>query len=91
MVGRSRCYSSPCRHCRSFYTWIFQHTRGSLLIAVLFHAASNLWGVALLPPVGEDATPAVLRTSATWLLALMVIGANRRAWTARRPDVSDSL
>jgi len=64
------------------YTWVFQHTRGSLLLAILFHAASNLWGVALLPPAGEDATPALLRTAATLLLAFAVIAADRRAWTA---------
>ena len=60
------------------YTWVFRHTRGSLLLAVLFHAAGNLWGVAVLPAAGHDATPALLRTGATWLLALGVTAASAR-------------
>jgi membrane protease YdiL (CAAX protease family) len=39
------------------YTWVFQHTRGSLLLAVLFHAAGNLWGVATLPPADALVEP----------------------------------
>jgi membrane protease YdiL (CAAX protease family) len=63
------------------YTWVFQHTRGSLLLAVPLHAASNLSGVAVLPPAGQDATPTLLRIGATWLLALGVTlaAASRRS------------
>ncbi len=62
------------------YTWVFQHTRGSLLLAVLLHAASNLWGVAVLPSADQDTTPALLRIGATWLLALGVtVAASRRS------------
>jgi membrane protease YdiL (CAAX protease family) len=60
------------------YTWVFQHTRGSLLLAVLFHAAANLWGLGQLPSGGEDTTPVLLRIALTWLIALGVIAAGRR-------------
>jgi hypothetical protein len=36
------------------YTRVFPHTRGGLLLAVLLHAPSNLGGVAVLPPAGND-------------------------------------
>jgi uncharacterized protein len=67
------------------YTWVFQHTRGSLLLAVLFHAAGNLWGVALLPAAGGDATPALLRIGLTWLLALGVTAATGARRLTRDP------
>jgi hypothetical protein len=60
------------------YTWVFRHTHGSVLIAVLFHAAGNIWGVAALPIAVQDVTPAILRIAAMWLLALGV--------TAMSPD-----
>jgi uncharacterized protein len=67
------------------YTWVFQHTRGSLLLAVLFHAAGNLWGVVALPPAGADVTPALLRISALWLLALGVTAATGPQHLTRGP------
>jgi membrane protease YdiL (CAAX protease family) len=78
------------------YTWVFQHTRGSLLLAVLLHAASNLWGVAALPPVGQDTTPTLLRIGATWLLALGVTlaAASRRSaseWPRAEPHPEHPL
>jgi hypothetical protein len=56
------------------YTWVFNHTRGSLLIAILFHAAGNTTAnllPALLPAVQAVAwwwTPVV-----QWAAALVVI------------------
>jgi uncharacterized protein len=73
------------------YTWVFQHTRGSLLLAILFHAAGNLWGVALLPPAGEDATPALLRIGLTWLLALGVTAATGARHLTRGPVAATGL
>ena len=67
------------------YTWVYRHTQGSLLLAVLFHAASNLWGLAALPPAGADVTPALLRIGATWLVALGVVAGEWSAWQTHRP------
>jgi uncharacterized protein len=47
------------------YTWIFNHTRGSILIAMLVHAASNAAASQVMPMViPQDATPAA------WAIAL---------------------
>src|SRR5204863_425897 len=78
------------------YTWVFRHTRGSLLLAVLLHAASNLWGVALLPPAGQDTTPALLRIGAMWLLALGVTMAtapphSASGWPRAEPNPGNPL
>jgi membrane protease YdiL (CAAX protease family) len=67
------------------YTWVFQHTRGSSLLAVLFHAAGNLWGVVALPPADADATPALLRIGALWLLVLGVTAATGPRRLTRGP------
>jgi hypothetical protein len=41
----------------------------------LFHAAGNLWGLVAQLPAGAEATPALLRIGALWLLALGVAAA----------------
>ena len=67
------------------YTWVFQHTRGSLLLAVLFHAAGNLWDLVALPPAGADVAPALIRIGALWLLALGVTAATGPRHLTRSP------
>lgn len=52
------------------YTWIFNNTRGSLLIVTLFHAAGNTAGVFL--PIQSGAFPI---TAVNWLAALTIIAA----------------
>jgi uncharacterized protein len=80
------------------YTWVFQHTQGSLLLAVLLHAASNLWGIAVLPSAGQDMTPALFRIGTMWLLALAVTVAAASRHSANGgpsaepiPDPADGL
>jgi hypothetical protein len=51
------------------FTWLYQHTRGSLLIATAFHASMNTWTTVLPVPSGS---PVFM-----WLLAaaqLVVVG-----------------
>ena len=55
------------------YTWIFQHTRGSALPAVLLHASSNLFA---LPQAAA---------AATWLLALVIVATFGTRCFARGP------
>lgn len=52
------------------YTWIFNNTRGSLLVATLFHAAGNTAGVFL--PIQAAAYPIA---AVNWLAAFTIIAA----------------
>jgi uncharacterized protein len=68
------------------YTWIFQHTRGSVLLAVLLHASSNLF--ALPQAAAGDLGLSLLGAAAVWLLALVVVAAfgTRRFARGPRPE-----
>lgn len=68
------------------FTWVFNHTRGSILLAILFHAAGNLT-VNLLPVwlpgiygvgIWADVVP--------WLVVFAVVAVEGPAWLARRPS-----
>lgn len=52
------------------FTWVFNHTRGSLLLALLFHAAINLTDLFL----ARTATLPLISPALTWVAALIVIG-----------------
>lgn len=58
------------------YTWLYNNTRGSLLIAHLFHAASNT-AVGVLPILpldnGGDLRPLWLMVGVLWIIALIVV------------------
>lgn len=58
-------------------TWIFDRTRGSVLIAALFHAAMNTWWAVLAVLWGE-ARPFWLCVAFTVVLAAAVVVAQRR-------------
>jgi uncharacterized protein len=55
------------------FTWVFLHTRGSVLLAALFHATTNLFVVS--PVVAEAGSVALLllAASAKWVLVVAVI------------------
>jgi membrane protease YdiL (CAAX protease family) len=55
------------------FTWVFLHTRGSVLIAMLFHGATNLFIVS--PDVAStgDLTLPLLAAVAKWVLVVVVI------------------
>jgi uncharacterized protein len=38
------------------YTWVFRHTRGSVFVAAVFHAALNLWAIPM-PRGGDSLAP----------------------------------
>ena len=65
------------------YTWVFRHTGGSALLAILLHGASNVFAVPL-PSDGASALPAfLLAMLIRACLAVAVVVAFRRA--AARP------
>jgi membrane protease YdiL (CAAX protease family) len=55
------------------FTWVFLHTRGSVLLAILLHGATNLFAVS--PPLTGtgDLTLLLLAAAAKWLLVAVVI------------------
>jgi membrane protease YdiL (CAAX protease family) len=54
------------------FTWLFNQTRGSLLVVILFHTAVNL--AAFLPAaVGATGAAALLNVLLTWAVAVVVI------------------
>lgn len=59
------------------YTWLYNHTQGSLLIAHLFHAASNTTlGVLPVLPIdtGGDLTPLWLTVGLLWIFTIILLG-----------------
>jgi hypothetical protein len=58
------------------YTWVFNHTKGSLLIAVLYHAAFDSTLYLALPafPTAEAIETAFkLMVALLWVAALVVV------------------
>jgi uncharacterized protein len=55
------------------FTWVFLHTRGSVLLAILFHGATNLFIVS--PDVAStgDLTLPLLAAVTKWVLVVVVI------------------
>lgn len=68
------------------FTWLFNQTRGSLIIVVLFHAAVNL--AAFLPTaVGSGGVAPLLSVIITWLVAIGVVVSCGRGRLASLPRV----
>lgn len=73
------------------FTWVFLHTRGSALLAILFHASWNLCTNSA-GRAGDHWGSTVVVLALTWLLAGIVVASWRRhltrtqAPTARIPD-----
>jgi uncharacterized protein len=55
------------------FTWVFNHTRGSVLIAVLLHATQNLAGPPVPVPDEGLFTPYLLTVVLKWALAIAVL------------------
>jgi uncharacterized protein len=71
-----------------FYTWLYNNTGGSLLIVVLYHAASNLPITVLISPLGSQmAQPFLIYVALTVVAAVVVViatGAENLSRTAQR-------
>ena len=59
------------------FTWVFLRTRGSVLIAVLLHAANNVFSVS--PVVSETGSLSLplIAVGLQWVLAILVLVAGR--------------
>jgi membrane protease YdiL (CAAX protease family) len=70
------------------YTWLFNNTGGSLLIIVLYHAASNLPITVLISPLGSQmAQPFLIYVALTVVAAVVVVittGAENLSRSAHR-------
>ena len=70
------------------YTWLYNNTGGSLLIIVLYHAASNLPITVLISPMGSQGTQPFLIYVAFIVVAAVAVviatGAEHLSRTARR-------
>jgi uncharacterized protein len=55
------------------FTWVFLHTRGSVLLAVLLHASTNMFVVSPTLATSGDLTLLLLAAAAKWVLVIVVI------------------
>ena len=53
------------------YTWLFRRTRGSVLPAVLLHAANSLWTASAVP--GGSPTALAVALAGKWLVVLAIV------------------
>jgi membrane protease YdiL (CAAX protease family) len=72
----------------TLYTWLFNHTQGSILLAILFHAAGNVSSnlLPILPPVAADLRIFYFTVGIHWSVALMLIYVAGPALNSRRPS-----
>ena len=68
------------------FTWVFVHTRGSLLIAIVPHASTNLFLVSPSQTVTGDLTLPVLAVAAKWVLVVILVGVTGPTLVWRRPE-----
>ncbi len=66
------------------FTWFFLRSRGSILLAIIFHTAINtsIKFVAILPPAYPSLTPFVVWVSFVWVIALAILVVERKVWFA---------
>ena len=55
------------------FTWVFLHTRGSVLLAMLLHASTNMFVVSPNLTTSGDMTLLLIAAAAKWLLVGVVI------------------
>lgn len=69
------------------FTWVFLHTRGSVLLAMLFHGATNLFIVSPSPTSSGDLTLPLLAVGAKWgLVVIVVVVAGTSLVRSTRPE-----
>jgi len=73
-----------------FYTWMYNGTRGSLLIAVLLHATTNLPLTVVYAPLGDRVVPVFWVFDAMLALAAAILIARTGAATLSRNHVKQT-
>jgi membrane protease YdiL (CAAX protease family) len=68
------------------FTWLFQKTQGSLFLAILFHAALNLFAA----PPGDSLRVALVGVVVHWVVALLLIPQVRRLHQAGMGSLGQS-
>ncbi|WP_433782102.1 CPBP family intramembrane glutamic endopeptidase [Actinomycetospora sp. CA-101289] len=68
------------------FTWVFLHTRGSVLLAVLFHASLNVFSIPLAASSAGRPALQVLALVLEWVIAAAVVVATRREFLGRARD-----
>ena len=69
------------------FTWLFNETRGSLIVVILFHTSINL--AAFVPAaVGSTGAASFLYAIVTWIVAQVIVSRFGRARLARSPAVT---
>jgi len=70
-------------------TFLWQRTRGSVLLAIAYHAAANAWENTLLPTLGDPPVESARILYYTTVAVIVVLAAGLTALTARGgvPDV----
>lgn len=73
------------------YTWIFNHTRGSVLMTLVAHAAEGTITLGAIGFVGADLSRFAPLYAAAWCaVALALVVFDRRHWLDRAPAVARS-
>jgi uncharacterized protein len=59
----------------TLYTWLFNNTQGSILLAILFHASGNTISnlLPILPPAAADLSIYYITVGLHWTLALVIL------------------
>jgi uncharacterized protein len=69
-----------------WYTWLFNHTGGSVLLSIVSHAAQGTITVGGLWAMGADFAQANLITGFVWLaVAVGLVVLDRKAWRGPAP------
>ena len=76
----------------TLYTWLFNNTQGSILLAILFHAAGNTISNLLpfLPPAAADLRVYYITVGIHWVLALVILFVTGPTLSSRRTSAQVS-
>jgi membrane protease YdiL (CAAX protease family) len=69
------------------FTWLFNESKGSLIVVILFHTSINL-GAFVPAAVGSTGATSFLYAIVTWVVAVIVISRYRRTSLASAPAMT---